>query len=104
MPTRPRPGTMRAMRERDLFRAIVLSGAALASAPGCSSTPAATDSGTIVDAPAATPDAPVAETDAPTGTDTGVVMADAGETDSGTSSDAGDPDFDAGEDAMVLIL
>lgn len=62
-------------RERDLFRAIVIAGLAIAS--GCSS--------------------PSTEDDA--GRD-GAVLADAGE-DAGPE-DAGD--FDAGEDAMVLIL
>jgi hypothetical protein len=74
------------MRERDLFRAIVLSGTALVATPGCSSTPAATDAGR---------DAPVVpETDAP------VAVADTG-TDAPSASDApelvdapdpGDPD------------
>lgn len=82
------------MRERDLFRAIVLSGAALTAAPGCSSEPAVADAGT---------DAPIAPVDTGAEVDTGVLVADAGPPeDVGTLGDAGLDD--AGEDAMVLIL
>lgn len=67
------------MRERDLFRAIVLSGSALVT-PGCSSAPLATDAGS--DAPTAA-DAPVAVADA--GTDAPIAPAV-------DAPDPGDPD------------
>ena len=83
------------MRDRNLFRAIVLSGTALVTAPGCSSTPVAVDAGR--DAPM-TPEL-----------DAGPMLADAGSdapsapTDTGPSAtDTGA--VDAGDDAMVLIL
>lgn len=80
-------------KQRDLFRAIVLSGAALTA--GCPA-PATTDAGS---------DTPAAED---TGAaDTGEVLADAGPIDAPVSdapvvSDV--PTEDAGEDAFVAIL
>lgn len=79
-------------KQRDLFRAIVLSGAALtAGCPG----PATTDAGS---------DTPAAE-DTGAG-DTGEVLADAGPMDaSGDAPVISDvPTEDAGEDAFVAIL
>jgi hypothetical protein len=76
------------MSERDLFKAIVLSGAALVSVPGCGgSTPPADSGATQNDA----------------GGDAAVVVADAGRDADNTTHDAGDAG-DETDTGMVLIL
>ena len=90
------------MRNRDLFRAIVLSGSAVVAA-SCSSTPAVVDAGR--DAPM-TPEVDSGPGLVDTGTDA-PLLADAGPDTGIPSTDAGpavDANEDAGEDAMVLIL
>lgn len=79
---------MSSAHERDLFRAIVLSGAALvASVPGCGESTTPSDAAT---------------SGGDSGDDAAVLVADAG-TDAAAAEDAGAPD-DANEDAFVVIL
>lgn len=88
--------------ERDLFRAIVVAGAAVVgSVAGCSS-PSAPPVDAASTADAGSDAAP--SNDA--GSDAGALLADAG-SDTGPVTDAGnvaDAGADAGEDAFVVIL